>query len=73
MWLPDANVAINHAADAVWNGLRAEALGSPIGSTVITGVVEYEIKDWLNDPSRNKERADAIREAMNAGTWVRRF
>jgi hypothetical protein len=40
---------------------------------VITGVVERELKEWLDDPWREKERANDIRAAMDAGTWIRRF
>ncbi|MBI1913358.1 MAG: hypothetical protein HYS12_01160 [Planctomycetes bacterium] len=72
-WFPDANVAFLDPTTPVWDALRLSALGSPIGSTVISGVAEYEMKEWLNDPYRNKERAADIKAAMVGETWIRKF
>lgn len=72
-WFPDANVAFLPATEGVWNALRVAALGSPNGSTVITGVIEYEMKEWLSEPWRNKDRANDIRAAMEGETWIRKF
>jgi hypothetical protein len=72
-WFPDANVAFLDATEPVWQALRWVALGSPSGSTVITGVTEAEMTEWLNDPYRNKERAAIIKGAMESQTWIRSF
>jgi hypothetical protein len=73
MWFPDANVAILPETAPVWDALWVAAQGSPNGSTVITGVVEKELEEWLNEPYRNKRRADDIRAAMDQGTWISKF
>src|SRR5271157_426637 len=72
-WFPDANVAFLDATTPVWDALRLAALGTPNGSTVISGVVEAEMTEWLNTPYHNKGRAVAIRAAMDGETWIRKF
>jgi hypothetical protein len=72
-WFPDANVAFLDAAAPVWHALRVAALGEQHAPTVISGVVEAEMKEWLDDPYRNKERAADIKAALNEQTWIRRF
>jgi hypothetical protein len=72
-WFPDANVAILDQTAPVWDALRLTSLGSPIGSTVISGVTEFELKEWLNEPYRNRQRADSIKAALEDETWIRKF
>jgi hypothetical protein len=72
-WFPDANVAFLGATWSVWDALRLAALGSPNPTTVISGVAEAEMADWLNDPYHNKERAAAIKAAMENETWIKKF
>src|SRR5262249_530042 len=72
-WFPDANVAFLDATSTVWSALRLAALGQPNGSAVISGVAEYEMTEWLREPYRNRERAAAIRAALESETWVRSF
>lgn len=72
-WFPDANVAFLEATTPVWDALRLSALGTPNGNTVISGVVEAEMTEWLADPYRNKDRAVAIKAAMDGETWIRKF
>lgn len=72
-WIPDANVAILDATEPVWDALRAVALGNPNGSTVLTGVVEAELMQWLNLPYRNQKRAKDIKVAMDGDTWIKKF
>ena len=72
-WFPDANVAFLDATTRVWDALRLAALGSPNGTVVISGVAEAEMTEWLNDPYRNKERAAAIKAALDGETWIRKF
>lgn len=72
-WFPDANVAFLEATTPVWDALRLSALGTPNGNTVISGVVEAEMTEWLNAPYRNKDRAVAIKAAMDGETWIRKF
>jgi|SRR5579883_489773 len=72
-WFPDANIAFLPGTDGVWDALRVAGLGSLNGSTVISGVAEHEMQEWLDDPWRNKERAEMIRTAIGAGTWLRKF
>ncbi len=71
-WCPDTNVAVLPATEPVWEALRIAAWTTN-ASTLITGVVEWEIKDWLDDPWRMTERATAIRAAMKAGSWITTF
>lgn len=72
-WFPDANVAFLDATKPVWDALRLAALGTPNGSTVISGVAEAEMTAWLKEPYRNKDRAAAIKAAMDGETWCRKF
>lgn len=72
-WFPDANVVFRQDTDLVWAALRAAAIGRPGGSAVISGVIEAEITDWLNDPWGLKKRAEDIRDALNLGTWIKKF
>ncbi|MCE9545948.1 MAG: hypothetical protein K8T25_10575 [Planctomycetia bacterium] len=72
-WFPDANVAFLDTTTPVWDALRLAALGTPNGSTIISGVAEAEMTEWLNDPYRNKDRAAAIKAAMDGETWCGKF
>jgi hypothetical protein len=72
-WIPDSNIAFLDATTPVWDALRAVALGNPDGATVVTGVVEAEMTEWLNLPYRNQERAANIKAALDAGTRIKRF
>lgn len=72
-WFPDANVAFLEPTTPVWDALRLTALGSPGGSTVISGVVEYEMAEWLKNPYHNKSRAADIAAAMASETWLKKF
>jgi hypothetical protein len=72
-WFPDANVAFLPATTPVWDALRVAALGCPAGTTILSGVAEAEMQEWLADPYRLKDRAAAIRTALAGRTWVRRF
>src|SRR6266542_422018 len=69
-WFPDANVSILDETAPVWDALRMAALGSSVESTVVTGVLRQE---WLENPRRNKDRAEAILAALANRTWARRF
>ena len=40
---------------------------------MISGVAGCEIEEWLREPWRNKERANAIRAAMDGATWISKF
>jgi hypothetical protein len=70
-WIPDANIAFLDGTTPVWEALRASALGNPDGSTVVTGVVEAEMTQWLNSPYHNQKRAADIKAAMDGSTWIR--
>jgi hypothetical protein len=72
-WFPDANIGIRDDATPVWDALRLAALGSNMGSTVISGVVEHELAEWFRDPWHHKDRARQISDGLNGETWVRRF
>jgi len=72
-WIPDANVAFLDATTPVWDALRAVALGNPDGSTVVTGVVEAEMIQWLNLPYHNQKRAADIKAALDGNTWIKKF
>lgn len=72
-WFPDANVAINDAAAPVWDALRVAGLAAPDGSAALSGVVEAELREWLDDPYRNKERANAIKASLDGSGWIRKF
>jgi hypothetical protein len=72
-WIPDANVAFLVTTTPVWDALRAVALGNPDGSTVVTGVVEAEMAQWLNSPYHNEKRAADIKAAMDSSTWIKKF
>ena len=73
IWFPDANFAFLDATTPVWEALRLAALGTRNGNTVISGVAEAEMSKWLTDPYRNADRAAAIKAAMDAETWIRKF
>lgn len=70
-WFPDANVAIRSDTDVVWNALRLAALESSTAPTVITEVVQAELKDWMDEPRHSQERAKAIQSAMARESWIR--
>jgi len=70
-WVPDSNVAFLPAARPVWDALRVAALGNPEGSTLITGTVEYEMKEWLAEPYRQPDLAAMINEAIETNSWIR--
>jgi hypothetical protein len=72
-WFPDANVAIRDDAACVWDSLRLAGLRSSIGSTLFTTTVRHELQDWLNNPRHHKERAHAIRSALDERSWARKY
>jgi hypothetical protein len=72
-WFPDANVAFRDDTQVIWDALRVAALGSKTGSTGITGVAGYEMKEWLDDPWHHKNRAQDIRTALDGGTWIKKL
>lgn len=72
-YFPDANVAFREDTENVWDALRIAAMGSNNASTVISGVVEYELSEWLKEPRHNRDRANAIRTALEGRTWISRF
>ncbi len=72
-WFPDANVAFREDTEMVWDALRIAAMGSNTASTVISGVVEYEVSEWLKEPRHHKDRANTIRTALEGRTWISRF
>lgn len=72
VWCPDANVAFLDATAPVWDALRLAALGPYGARTVISGVAEAEMEEWLTDPRHHVDRAAAIKDALDAETWIRR-
>jgi hypothetical protein len=72
-WFPDANVAILDATTPVWDSLRFVALLSKRPSTVFTSIVAHELEEWIQDPHRNADRAQAIRDALTKKTWATTF
>jgi hypothetical protein len=68
-WFPDTNVAIRPETELFWDAVRASALGSQRPAAVLSGVVEAELEEWLDDPWRAKERADMIRSGLAVGSY----
>ncbi len=72
-WFPDANIAFRDDTEEVWTSLRLAGLGSKDGSAILSGVVEAEMMEWLNDPWKHADRAAVIKHAMEQSTWLKRF
>ena len=72
-WFPDANVAFRSDTQVLWDALRLAALGQRQDKVVIAGTVEYEMQEWLADPWQHKERAGAIKTALEQKTWLKKF
>ena len=70
-WFPDANVAINPAADIIWDKFRKNSLLLGRPQAIITETVRAEIDDWLSDPHHQHERANQIRQALEQESWLR--
>ena len=68
--LPDANVAIYAGATPFWDAARLSSLRSGAPTVGITSPVYVELKEWLEKPYRETERAASISAALEStGGW----
>jgi hypothetical protein len=72
-YFPDANIMFRDDTEDIWTALRIVALGACTPSTMLTPVVEAEIKPWLEEPWHNQERAAMIRTALETNSWASRY
>lgn len=68
LWIPDANMAIRSNAAPVWEAFQKAFALDYKPQCLLLPAVEAELTEWLDEPYRNKELANAIRSSLERGT-----